>query len=520
MRSQALIGALLLSAAPSAEVNYRSWTLELEGTLLGVECLDVDLDGRLELCLAVLGRDKSRELRFHRLVDQRVELQPFRVVPVRDDAIAYGLAELREDPGHELFFLTKSGVWSYSLSKEGYRGNVERVLQSELIYDVPDPDALPYWRYVLPGSPRDGLLLPTPQGFALFGPVEGKTTPYGPLTDFKQLGRPEVSINEEALDYRGSLSLGPSGVRFDSGGPRDSKAPFMEPADGRGDDFLSNQRRVSAPALLDLDGDGQLDMVLRDADGLRVHFHKDASFAEEPDRLEAFPDYIKPGYELSFVDLDGDGDRDLVARSNRDEDSSSLASETFVVLLLINDGVRLLPEKPSQVLRFEAGRIVLELLDVNADGRMDLGVRKFEMPSMAAALSEFELKLTDVLFLGESGARPLARKPVLKSTRSFTGENITRLATNRTWKLDCTGDGIADQVELDIDGNITVIQVERTKKFFGGHSWNAGDSAWYRTQAASKFKRLQVLDLNDDGLGDILSPGTERLIILLSQAPA
>ena len=518
MKLWPLFSALLWGAAPGDGVNYRSWTLELGGALLGVECLDVDQDGNLELCLAVLGSDQSRELRFHRLVGQKVELEPFQVVPVRDDAIAYGLAELRDDPGHELFFMTKTGVWSYSLTKEGYRGNVERVLQSELIYDVPDPDALPYWRYVLPGSPRDKLLLPTPTGFALFGPIQGADTPYAALTDFEQLGRPEVSINTDEGDSRGSLSLGPGGVRFSNAGPKDGQPPFMRPADAAGETFLSNQRRVSAPALLDIDGDGGLDMVLRDSDGLRIHFHQDGSFGELPDRIEAFPDYIKPGHELSFADLDGDGDRDLVAKSNRDEESSSLSSETFVVLLLINDGKRLLPEKPDQVLRFEAGRIVLELLDVNADGRMDLSVRKFELPSLVAALSEFELKLTDLLFLGEEGARPLTRKPVLRSTRSFTGENITRIATNRTWKLDCTGDGIADQVELDIEGNISVLQVKRTKKFFGGHSWDAAQSAWYRTRAASKFKRLQVLDLNGDGLGDILSPGSERLLILLSQA--
>ena len=72
--------------------------------------------------------------------------------------------------------------------------------------------------------------------------------------------------------------------------------------------------RRSAPALLDLDGDGLLDLVLGREDAGLIAF-RNAGTKTEP-RFEPMPDFALPAAPFSapaFADLDRDGRADLVA---------------------------------------------------------------------------------------------------------------------------------------------------------------------------------------------------------------
>ena len=90
--------ALLLApgAAPAGSsesgddgARYVDVSLEPEGRLLDAHFVDLEGDGQVELCMAVLSRDGARELQLFRLVADGHRPSPFRVVPVLDDAVAW-----------------------------------------------------------------------------------------------------------------------------------------------------------------------------------------------------------------------------------------------------------------------------------------------------------------------------------------------------------------------------------------------------------------------------------------------
>ena len=522
------VAIALAAAAGSGEARYVDASLELEARILSVRFVDVDADGREELCLAVRDADGSRELRFHRMEAARIEPEPFRRVTVLDDALAYGFADVRDEPGRELFFLARGGAWSVSLQREGLRGNIERLLAADLLYDVPDPRALPAWPYVFPADGGDWILLPERDGYAAWTPAEAggealeAAAPYRAGAAFSANARQE---DEPRGSGRGAarteVSLGRGGMRVvhtDSSLP----TPFVSEHAPAGGALLRNARAYGAPAVLDLDGDGAVDLVTWADDRLQVYAGgPGGGVASEPTRVEARPAYLSDGdADLRFVDLDGDGDLDLLARKEDDDesDSSDLENGEVSLYVLLNDGARLFPAQPDQILRFEAAELRARVTDVDGDGRPDLAIRKFELPSLIGAVTGLEFKLTHLLFRGQADGPPFERKPALDQTETYDENSIQGAIKNRALVLDCDGDGIADLVEIDLAGRIAIRRLRREKSFFGGASWSVERTPWVRFDAFGDIESVDVRDLNDDGLGDIVSRGERSLTVLLSAA--
>ena len=209
-----------------------------------------------------------------------------------------------------------------------------------------------------------------------------------------------------------------------------------------------------------------------------------------------------------------DDPNDVLARQRAGDDG--LANEEISIFVLVNDGERLLPPEPRQVLRFEAAELRVEVTDVDGDGLPDLALRKFEMPGLIDAMTGLEFTLTYLIFLGESGERPFGRKPVLKQSQTFDETTLQDAIKNRELTMDCDGDGIADLVEVDFDGNITIRRLAHDESFFGGGAWTLESSPWLRFETFGSIESIQVRDLNGDGLGDIISEGPEALTVLLS----
>ena len=85
--------------------------------------------------------------------------------------------------------------------------------------------------------------------------------------------------------------------------------------------------------------------------------------------------------------------------------------------------------------------------------------------------------------------------------------------------MDCDGDGLADLVEVDLDGRVGIRRLRRRSSFFGGTSWSLERAHWKRFETGGSIRSLDVRDLNGDGLGDVVSAGERRLTILLSLRP-
>lgn len=522
-----LLATALASPAPleGDAVRYDDASLELDGELLDHRFVDLDGDGRPSLCLALHLSGGTRELRLHEPAGRGFEAKPHLTIPVLEDVLAYGLADVREEPGLELFFLTRSGVWSYSPTLSGYRGNVRRLVDQELLYDVPDPRALSFWAYVLPATGGDRLLLPTRYAFGIWGPRAREETRASDAADYRR----------EALFLAPAAPAAAAWPPESDGAARPGRSVGSTPgvavsiqglegdglflADGEhSSTLLRDDKSFAAPALVDLDGDGGLDLVLRTESALHVHRAVRGVIDERPTAVEALPEYLSGEGQrlyLELVDLDGDGDRDLLARI--EEEIEGFENAQMRLLVLLSDGERLLPAQPDQVLRFEAAMVRTEVVDVDGEGHPDLVVREFELPSMLETVTGLEFRLTTLVFFATGDAkRPFERQPGLKQTQLFDENTVAEAVKNRRLALDCDGDRLPDLVEVDLHGRIAIRRLRHESGFFSGETWELEESPWKRFDARGSIAAIEVTDVNGDGLGDIVTPGERVLTMLLS----
>jgi len=499
----------------SQESHYVDVSLPVEGALLAAEFVDVDLDGRDEVVLAVRTPGGTRELRIHDVTPEAVSRTPRRTIRVLEDVIAWTFADVRQEPGRELVLLTRGGAFAMDPNVEQLRGNIRRLIDTPLLYDVPNPLALPYWAYVVPTGRREELLLPDRNGFALYSagatpeadwvrraawPAGGGAVAADP--DDSEARRRELERDRQRNEARFEVTVG------------DGLLPFLgEPS---ATTLASDGRSMRAPALVDIDGDGRRDLLLLIENQLRVHLAGPEGIPAAPTRTEELPEYLRRGdrpSSLRLVDLDGDGRLDVLASWNAELEGFENVEWRVFVLLSTRD--RLFPAEPNQVLRFEAAGVRLDVGAIDGDKRPDLVVRTFVLPSKLAAATGLVFEHAHLLYRGEKGG--FERKPTLRQAHTFDENGVREVLANRRMVIDCSGDGLGDLVEVGIDGKIVVKRLRKESGFFSATKWLLDDAPWKSYATRGSVLSLEVRDLNGDGLGDIVSRGESGLTVLLSK---
>lgn len=515
-----------LAAAPApatggGDASYVDASVRVDGTLLDWVFVDVDEDGADELALSVRTPRGEREVHLHRVRPAAVDPEPYATIPMLDDIVAWTFADVRADlGGKELVLLTRSGAWSFDPRREVYRGNIQRLCDVPLLYDVPSPRSLPYWLYVLDGPKPGGdrLLLPSRGGFAAYGPdprAADGDLPWTALHHYRRTSgwvppdpsdaarrAREAEREQDKREVRLSATVG------------DRLAPFL--STGPSSSLVEDDFRIQAPALVDVNGDRRRDMLLLDGDRMNVYLAGPDGIPERPSRVEPLPDYLEHDGRraaLRIVDVDGDGDQDVLGIWSEDVDGFENAQWRVYVMRSQPD--RLLPPEPDQVLRFEAAELRAAVTDVDGDGRPDLAIRSFELPSVVQTVTGLEFTYVHLIYLGTKRG-VFERKPALKQESVFDEESVRTVLANRELVMDCSGDGIADLVEVNLAGELGVRRVQKESSFFGGTTWQIDDGYWKKYASRGSVSSLTVRDLNGDGLGDIVSASDATLTIYLS----
>ncbi len=520
---QALAAVLALAAlaprtaaAAPAEAEFVRLSLPVDGSLVEARFLDLDGDGDRDLALSLLpsAPGSRREVRlFAQGEDGLFPTQPGQTVRVPEDAIACALADVRAEPGKELVFLARGGAWSLSPTRPGYRDNVRRLATQDLLFQVPSPQKLNFWSYVVEREGGDLLLLPGGAGVALWGPRDAPAAEgaddYRSLADWGGDGR-ALGFSVKAP---GALVVTSGGARvsLDTG---ESEGLFLREAPAAFAAMLQADAHYRAPALVDVDGDGRLDLLLRKDDALHVHLADGHGMPEEPTRQEPLPEWLaKPDTDLilHLADLDGDGDIDVLARQSPEH--VRLEAATFTYFVLLNDGARLIPDQPHQVLRFEGNGTDSEITDVDGDGRADLVVTKYVLPTLTDLVTGFRLVRGAYVYLAGQGKDPFGRKPALRDEQSFTLESLQDALVVRRIPGDLSGDGVADLVEVDLTGRVVVRRIEQA----GSREWRLSADSWKRFDLGADLSRLSIEDVNGDGLQDLVNPRSGALELVLSR---
>ncbi|MEL6713855.1 MAG: VCBS repeat-containing protein, partial [Planctomycetota bacterium] len=472
-----------LAAGVTADASYVDASVRVDGDLLDWVFVDVDVDGQDELCVSVLTPSGGREIQLHRTTQRSIAPEAYATIPVLEDIVAWTFADVRPDlDGRELVFLTRQGAWSFDPRRTGYRGNIAKLCEIDLLYDVPSPRALPYWSYVLQTDAGEQLLLPDRSGFRVFGPRSGAAEgqpPWGALRSYRRTSgytppdpsdttrrQREAERRADGRQVRLSATVGDVLPPFAGGAAASS---LIE------DDF-----RIQAPALVDLDADGAKDMLLVDGDRLNVYMATGKGLPAMPTRSEPIPAFLtRDGQRaaLSLVDIDGNGRLDVLGIwSERNDGFENIDWRIYVMRSTPN---RLLPEKANQVFRFKAADLRATVADIDGDRKPDLAIRRFEVPSMLETVTGLEFRYAHLLYLGGRGGR-FDQSPAMRSEQTYDEESVRDVLRNRELVLDCSGDGIADLVEVDLKGNVGVRRLKKESSFFSGTSWSIDGSYWKR----------------------------------------
>jgi hypothetical protein len=498
----------------SADVTHVDAGLTVDGEVLDVGVGDVDGRPGPELSVALYDRAAGRrELLVFGLSAQGGRTpEPVLSIPIKSDVLAWCWAEVRAEPGKELVLLTRSGAWAYAPGGDGYR-DILRIVSSDLLYDVADPNELPRWPYVLPGESQDALLLPDPEGYTVWRPGgEGGT-----------YLRSE-HYEEELSESRGSRDGG-IGVVVASGEIRFAADMGEHLAEGSRPEMpeahlVRASAQLDAPAMLDVDGDGRLDMLRWKSGSLQLFMADAQGLPPEPTREESWAPAMREGGNLNalLTDLDGDGDLDVLARMKGEKEEQLESNRDMTLFVLINDGETLLPEQPLQLFKFEAAALEARVADVDGDGIIDLVVNKLLGPSLLDLTSPDGLKVTRsvLVFFGEGGGR-FKKRPSIEQQDTYDAASLNSAISSRRLTHDLDGDGHADLVDTDLRGNTVVHRTRLESSFFGGDTWEIEHTPWRRFEGLADMDTMQVLDVNDDGLGDLLSHKGRRLTLLLSR---
>lgn len=511
-----------LSPLAPGDASYIDASVRIDGLLLDWAFVDVDGDGMDELVLSARTPRGDRELHLHKMSAKKIDPEPYQTIPMLKDIVAWTFADVRPElEGRELVLLTRQGAWSFDPRKSGYKKNIRKLCELALLYDVPSPRALPYWHYVIdgPGAGGDRLMLPERSGFSIFGPrktmAEGEL-PWGAVTSYRRTsGWTPPDPNDDARRKREAEREGDKRQARFSVTVGDSLRPFL--GDGASASLIEDEFRIQAPAIIDVNGDGLRDMLLLDGKRMNVYIAGPQGIPERPTRVEELPAYLEKDKQraaLRLVDVDGDGDRDVLGIWTEDVDGFKNAQ--WRIFVMRAEKGRLLPAKPSQVMRFEAAELRVVVTDVDGDGRPDLAVRRFELPTMIETVTGLEFKYAQLIYLGTKGGS-FERKPTLRKEVTFNENSVQEVLANRVLSMDCSGDGIADLVEVNLKGELGVRRVTKDSSFFGGSSWKIDDGYWKKYASRGSVSSLDVRDLNGDGLGDIISASDSILTIYLSQ---
>ena len=154
----------------SAQENYVSYELQRDNNWDALLTEDMNGDGNNDLIYSHYDPVIGRELWIHHQQnDGTFSANPQRI-EIKTEIIGAGFADLRKDPGKEIILLASTGVFSLSTAINGYAGNLEHLIDWNLIAAIPDRDNLHFLTNIEDFN-NDGyvdLILPGEGGYGVF----------------------------------------------------------------------------------------------------------------------------------------------------------------------------------------------------------------------------------------------------------------------------------------------------------------------------------------------------------------
>ena len=497
-----LLACAFVALAPGAPP--REFSLQkrmVPGRLQTVRVRDLDGDGILDL-LYVAREGSTREVGYFRgRPGGGFDEKPAHRLRLKRDVVLVGVGDLDPAPGVEFVLFTPSSVFVYRHAEPDEARRYHRLFRETLFFSFADPDGVPIWSAIhdLDGDGLEDICVPAWDGYAIrfqtrnaAGAVDFETRQF--VSAWVDRGGPEQGRR------RMNLSISTGGQS--SSRPRGEMGP---PVEGY---MVQSVRRMSAPMLVDENGDGRLDLMILEGDHIKVWRQGEhRSFARSPDvdqdvarLLESVPRWSRSG-NLLQQDLDGDGRLDFLVRQSANKNLRTR-------LLAFTGGLASLARAPRRILVLNGLTAEPRFLDVNGDKRLDLLVPTYRLDLLERARKN-TVRTVDVtlhVFLN----RPeeiLPARPDYSWTETLRTDRLGTSGVEPMLYLDgdFNRDGRADLLVLDQEDRLKIFLSTETT---GGLFSSAGSFTFHDEPAVSipveVPRSIQLVDQDRDGVSEVL----------------
>ena len=493
-----------------AQENYTSHELRRENNWDALFTEDMNGDGKKDLIYSHYDPAVGRELWIHHQQSNGTFSANPQRIEIKTEIIGAGFADLREDPGKEIILLASSGVFSLSTAVEGYAGNLEHLIDWDLITSIPDSENLLFLSNIEDIN-NDGyvdLILPGDDSYGIFlGNKDGGFNLNSAITTLDQnlmLAR----RNNRQADFNASVGINPrDGIKVELS--VDRPTPFedfverWQPKSSNSRALLRDENWMPSLLLAELTGDALKDLIYLNVDEngegrLNIHHQNESGFNVDPDWQAT----IDTRGTVALADINNDGVQDIYRLIG---DGNEWDARFY-----INNNGKFQLSQPSQVMRFSGYDVRLNFVQLRPKNEALLNVSSYSIP-VVDAIRNAAIKRTQLIYpLNSAGSGSLyERRPITRLEETFSAANFRGLSEQMSLQYDVNGDGSKDALYVTENGTLAAKRVNSSFQI-------SEDPFWEYVSSRTVFE-FEVLSLNSDDKPDlILRHGTSTTILVAS----
>lgn len=488
-----LISSLVVSNFAFNAELFRTYSLEFEGKINSYHVEDLNNDGLKDFIVFIHRREMQKlEDRWLSVYIQNrdgFQSQPNQTFKLPDQVILFDFGDVVGDFKKELVFFARGGVFYYSLSDTGFTLSPQQLFETDSIFKLSDKKTIRTWNFVsdLNGNYVEEVLVPKITKCDIY---------------FRNPGSSSWLINEIPLSAEAKV-FAHYDKRFSVG----NKADVV----------------YSTPYILleDFNSDGRKDLIGVYTDSLVVFCQEETGYYSQ----ECFQkialnfgdiwrgaklqrthlgDKSERRFLMRVVDLNDDGILDVVG--TRISTRKSLINPKTEVLIHLgkidssNSSTSIyFEEEPDQIIRPGGTQVVLDILDLNHDKKLDLiiPVVKVGLTRIIKMLITRTVELEAEFYLmGTDDVYPVKPNKKAKMVVRF---NFKGGAASPVYEI---GD-------FNGDGNFDILSSQEEKRFivFWGDKKNVINStvgAKFNVLLPQDGELVKAMDLNADSKWDVI----------------
>jgi len=512
-----LLFLLVLLAAPAAArppqgaaVEFHLRYLNVHGRRHDLLTYDFDGDGKTDLFVSSIDFDATPPQRWgaiHLQKNGAFPENPDFLFPISDRACALIFGDFLPGGGTEIGYIAEDGVYVHPWTKNGPAETAVKIIHARTFYRQPTLRQIPVWQWRMDftGDGLDDLVLPVADGYRIYF----QTAP----GVFGKIAHLEDDLSEGV----------PPAIR---------PAGFAQASEILSSTFVAT---TELPRIepVDINGDGLTDFVLVRNDTITYFIQKPkepGTFLSRPPwrvsfRIPTLKDEIrKDSVNLSlikFADINHDGLADLIV--TRIEGTLGLW-DSIKTKIYIHYGNGKGNFETATCLAIDGVSIDPEFIDMNGDGKLDAVTSRLRTDLMKQGVSLFVLGDIPISYevwqfdpaKGTFMTDPVYEKRILvaKADLDKTGAGAVPLVFVRG---DLNGDGRPDMLEMNPKTKELLIYPYRERQSSGGPRIGFDGTAHYRIPVERHPRALHVLDVNGDGVNDVILYYNSAIGLVLSK---